>query len=30
MTLTLNDASGVDPGCVDIIPLNRGTRHVRT
>lgn len=27
---TLNDASGVEPGCVDIIPLNRGTRHVRT
>lgn len=27
---TLNDASGVEPGCVEIIPLNRGTRHVRT
>lgn len=27
---TLNDASGVEPGCVDIIPLNRGTRQVLT
>lgn len=27
---TLNEASGVDPGCVEIMPRNLGTRHVRT
>lgn len=27
---TLKDASGVEPGCVEIMPLNRGTRHVLT
>lgn len=28
--LTLNDASGVDPGCVEIMPRNRVTCQVLT
>ena len=30
MEMTLNDAKGIEPGCVLIMPRNRVTFHVRT